>query len=1009
MPSRTRPRSLLRVLAPTLLLASRAAAQMAAVGANGGEGGALTGPVSSPEAAGYSCDSSKCKLPDCLCASTSPPGGLDPKNVPQFVTFTADDAIQLYTKDVMSYFLGGRKNPNGCTPRMTYFTSLSYTNYSMVTEMYVNNNTEIADHTMTHAGKPNASEVYGNLRALNAFAGIPMSDLVGFRAPLLSWNGSTLETLHNASFVYDSSMTSATPANATPTDAWWPYTLDNGVANNCLEQQDICQGRLKLPGLWEIPMYSTFGNSTTALHLMDPWLDSNNPAEVLEWLKYSFLTHYEGNRQPFGLYSHPIHLAVGYPGVDDPIAMREMLQEFLDWVQSHDNVWIVSNTQLLAWMRNPVANDKMGNVDALKCTVPDVPKDEKICNGIPQNMGGLLNKCDFHDFPWQTCYYCPVDEPTPDNPVPLPREGDTRHTLPDNCLTAFFDPIANKCTCDSDKCSFEDQTKPIGNYTSNLGGQSGASGASTATSAQRTAPSKQNSSAARAGLQTIPADSRVHDKPTEDNHVSSTVYGSRAAATGIPRLEMGEDEMEPRMAQRFIQDELLMNGNPAMNLASFVTTFMEPEAEQLMASQLAINYIDAEEYPAMEELNHRCTSMIARLFNAPLEDENAEAVGTSTVGSSEAIILAVLAAKRRWKNKRKAEGKSTENPNIVMSSAVQVCWEKAARYTEVEERYWYCRPGQYVADPQELVDLVDEHTILVVAILGTTYTGQYEDVASINDALEKKNKDAGLDVTIHVDAASGGFVAPFVNPDLVWDFRLPLVSSINTSGHKYGLVYAGVGWAFWRNASFLPEEILFTVNYLGAPQVSFTLNFSKSAVNVLGQYYQLLRLGKSGYRAIMQNLTATADYLAAEIKTMGNGMFEIISDGGGAGLPLVAFRIVPEKAYDEFAIAAHMRQRGWIIPAYTMAPHTEQMKLLRVVVREDLSHSRCETLCRDLKETIDYLETAPAAVQKHLSKSQDAGDPHSKHHPTHHMGRRQVHVHEKHSLAGKHGKTHAAC
>ncbi|GAA5904460.1 hypothetical protein JCM8208_004199 [Rhodotorula glutinis] len=496
MPSRTRSRVTLGLVS-LLALATSALAQTATVGANGGEGGALTGPVSSPESAGYTCDPSQCRLPDCLCASTSPPGGLDPKNVPQFVTFTADDAIQLYTKEVMSYFLGGRKNPNGCTPRMTYYTSLSYTNYSMVTEMYVNNNTEIADHTMTHAGTPNVSEITGNLKALNAFAGIPLKDIIGFRAPLLSWNGSTLEALHNASFTYDSSMTSATYANASNTDAFWPYTLDNGVANNCLEQADICQGRLKLPGLWEIPMYSTFGDSQSDIHLMDPWLDSTDYAKVLEWLKFSFLTHYDGTRQPFGLYSHPIHLAVGYPGVDDPIAMREMLQEFLDWVQSHDDVWIVSNAQLLEWVRNPVTNDKMGDVDALKCEVPAVPADDKICNGIPQNMAGLLNKCDFYEFPWQTCYYCPADSPTPDNPVPAPREGDTRRTLPSDCLTAFFDPIKNECTCQDDDCKFEDQTRPIGNYTTNLGGpNSGASGSGTATQAEVTAPSKQNSGAA---------------------------------------------------------------------------------------------------------------------------------------------------------------------------------------------------------------------------------------------------------------------------------------------------------------------------------------------------------------------------------------------------------------------------------------------------------------------------------------------------------------------------------
>ncbi|TNY20210.1 glutamate decarboxylase [Rhodotorula diobovata] len=517
------------------------------------------------------------------------------------------------------------------------------------------------------------------------------------------------------------------------------------------------------------------------------------------------------------------------------------------------------------------------------------------------------------------------------------------------------------------------------------------------------------------GLQTIPSDSRVVDNPTEEHHVSSTVYGSREARTGIPRLEMGEDEMDPQLAKRFVQDELLMDGNPSLNLASFVTTYMDDCAQELMLQTLTINAVDSEEYPAVEEIDHRCVSMISRLFHAPRDNENNEAVGTSTIGSSEAIILAVLAAKKRWKNKRKAEGKSTENPNIVMSAGVQVCWEKAARYTEVEEKFWHASPGQYAADPKELVDLVDENTILVVAILGSTYTGVYEDVAGINAELEKKNKAEGLDVTIHVDAASGGFVAPFVRPDLVWDFRLPLVSSINTSGHKYGLVVAGCGWAFWRNKSYLPEEILFTVNYLGSPQISFQLNFSKSAANIVAQYYQLLRLGKNGYRAIMQNLASTAEYLQDEVEKMGDGMFEVLSEGRN-GVPLVAFRIVKDKPYDEFAIAAHMRQRGWILPAYTLFPKAsaipslgQEIKVLRVVVREDLSRSRCETLVRDLKEAIDALDHAPVEMQRHLSKSQAAGDTRSKHHPTHHSANRSVHMHEKHSLAGKHGKTHAVC
>ncbi|GJN93919.1 hypothetical protein Rhopal_006978-T1 [Rhodotorula paludigena] len=460
MPARPRMRT--RSLALSLVLLAAGASAQLSTGANGGEGG----PGASARA--------------------------QPQDVPQFVTFTADDAIQSYTVEVINHFLAERRNPNGCAPKMTYFTSLSYTNYSMVTEMYVAGN-EIADHTMTHAGKPNVSEINGNLRALNAFAGIPVSDIAGFRAPLLSWDGDTLRALHNASFTYDSSMTSASPANASNTDAYWPYTLDNGIANNCLEQPDICQGRLKLPGLWEIPMYSTFGESTSDIHLMDPWLEGRDADEVLGWLQQTFLQHYNGNRQPFGLYSHPIHLAINYPGVTNPDAIRNMLQTFLDWVQSHDNVWIVSNKQLLEWMRNPVTNEHIADVEGLGCGSPAVPEDENICNGIPVNMAGLLNRCDFAAFPWQTCYYCPATEPTPDDPVPSPREGDTRHTLPSDCQTAWFDPIANRCLCDSDNCAFTDETRPIGNYSTNLGGNTTGSGDSTGpVRAEATAPSKFN-------------------------------------------------------------------------------------------------------------------------------------------------------------------------------------------------------------------------------------------------------------------------------------------------------------------------------------------------------------------------------------------------------------------------------------------------------------------------------------------------------------------------------------
>lgn len=505
-------------------------------------------------------------------------------------------------------------------------------------------------------------------------------------------------------------------------------------------------------------------------------------------------------------------------------------------------------------------------------------------------------------------------------------------------------------------------------------------------------------------LSTVPSDQQAQHPFGHDQFVSTTVYGSTHAAQQKPRFEMAEDELPARIAARFVHDELLMDGNPALNLASFVTTYMEDEAEKLMVENLSKNFIDVEEYPALGEIETRCVNMIARLFNAPVDSPDAEACGVSTIGSSEAIILSVLAAKRRWQNARKAAGKPWDKPNLVMNAAVQVCWEKAARYLEVEERYWFCSQDKYIIDPKEAVDLCDENTIMVCAILGSTYTGEYEDVQTLSDLLEEKNKAEGLDIWIHVDAASGGFVAPFANPNLVWDFRVSRVCSINTSGHKYGLAYAGVGWALWRSRTFLPEEILFTVNYLGSPQVSFTLNFSKSGVQVIGQYYQLLRLGKSGYRAIMNNLTTTADFLAEEVaKVAGGEKFVIMSKGGGEGLPLVAWRLKNKEDYDEFAVARHLRMRGWIVPAYTMAPHAGELKLLRVVVREDFSRHRCETFVRDLREAIDTLDKTPKVVLDHQE------DVAKKDIVTAQKKSQKHHHHEKHSLAGKHGKTHGIC
>ena len=344
------------------------------------------------------------------------------------------------------------------------------------------------------------------------------------------------------------------------------------------------------------------------------------------------------------------------------------------------------------------------------------------------------------------------------------------------------------------------------------------------------------------------------------------------------------------------------------------------------------------------------STVVANLSIPATHSDTDNAIGTSCIGSSEAIMLGTLAMKKRWQKKRKAAGKDYSRPNIVMNSAVQVCWEKAARYFDIEEKYVFCTEDRYVIDPEEAVNLVDENTIGICAILGTTYTGEYEDVQMINDLLVEK----GIDCPIHVDAASGGFVAPFVRPNLVWDFRLEKVVSINVSGHKYGLVYPGVGWVVWRSPEYLPQELVFNINYLGADQSSFTLNFSKGASQIIGQYYQFIRLGKRGYRSIMLNLTKTADYLSEQLRHLG---FMIMSQTHGRGLPLVAFRLDPDedRVFDEFAIAHHLRERGWVVPAYTMAPHSERLKLMRIVVREDFSKSRCDSLITDIKLALSVL------------------------------------------------------
>ncbi|KAH0679066.1 hypothetical protein KY290_021185 [Solanum tuberosum] len=450
-----------------------------------------------------------------------------------------------------------------------------------------------------------------------------------------------------------------------------------------------------------------------------------------------------------------------------------------------------------------------------------------------------------------------------------------------------------------------------------------------------------------------------------DVYVHST-FASRYVRASLPRFEMPENSIPKEAAYQIINDELMLDGNPRLNLASFVTTWMEPECDKLMMSSINKNYVDMDEYPVTTELQNRCVNIIARLFNAPLKEEEI-AIGVGTVGSSEAIMLAGLAFKRNWQNKRKAEGKPYDKPNIVTGANVQVCWEKFANYFEVELKEVKLREGYYVMDPMKAVEMVDENTICVAAILGSTLNGEFEDVKLLNDLLIEKNKQTGWDTPIHVDAASGGFIAPFIYPELEWDFRLPLVKSINVSGHKYGLVYAGIGWVIWRTKQDLPEELIFHINYLGADQPTFTLNFSKGSSQVIAQYYQLIRLGYEGYRNVMENCRENAIVLREGLEK--TGRFNIVSKD--EGVPLVAFSLKDNSLHNEFEVSETLRRFGWIVPAYTMPADAQHVTVLRVVIREDFSRTLAERLVFDIVKVLHELDTLPARLS---AKMEEVGE-----------------------------------
>ncbi|NGX37714.1 MAG: Glutamate decarboxylase [Chlamydiae bacterium] len=434
--------------------------------------------------------------------------------------------------------------------------------------------------------------------------------------------------------------------------------------------------------------------------------------------------------------------------------------------------------------------------------------------------------------------------------------------------------------------------------------------------------------------------------PAEKGHAST--YSSRFFREPVPKYEIPEKSMPANAAYQLIHDELNMDSNPSLNLASFVTTWMEPEAEKLMHESLHKNFIDHDEYPQTEVIHKRCVNMLARLFNVP---EDCNAIGAATIGSSEAIMLCLLAHKWNWKKHRRKEEHAT--PNIVFGAEVHVCWEKFARYFDVEMRIIPMEKERYTISVEEVEKAIDENTICVGAILGTTYSGQADPIEKLNDLLLKIKKEKGWDIPLHIDAASGGFVVPFTEPDFKWDFRLEQVKSINVSGHKFGLVYAGIGWMIWKEESEFPEELIFKVNYLGGWMPTFTLNFSCNSANVIAQYYNFLRLGKDGYRNIMQNCLKNAQYLAELLEK--SGKFEMINRS--QKLPIVAVSLKKEiKAYSVFDISNKLRERGWVMSAYTMPPNAEEVALMRVVVKENFSHDMADILYQDILNACESLE-----------------------------------------------------
>ena len=447
----------------------------------------------------------------------------------------------------------------------------------------------------------------------------------------------------------------------------------------------------------------------------------------------------------------------------------------------------------------------------------------------------------------------------------------------------------------------------------------------------------------------------INSFETNTDTVTTAVFGSHEMLEPAPVDKIPEKSTTSEIAYRIVKDETYAQTQPRLNLATFVTTYMDPYATKLMNESIAINYIDETEYPRVAVMCAKCINILANLWNTP--EKNKWKTGALAIGSSEACMLGGVAALQRWKKRRIESGKPVDNPNFVISSAYQVVWEKFSQLWQVEMRTVPITTEEITLNPQAAIDLCDENTICVVPIMGVTWTGLNDDVEELDKLLDKYNADTGYDIPIHVDAASGGFILPFLDPDKKWDFRLKWVLSISTSGHKYGLVYPGLGWVIWKDKSFLPGSMSFSVNYLGAEVTQVGLNFSRPAAQILGQYYQFIRLGFEGYKNIQSNTMKVAEYIHEQIgkmKPFRNYSQKICN-------PLFIWYLEPEYAKEAkwtlYDLQDKLRQNGWMVPAYTLPAHLEKTIVMRIVVRQGFSRDMADQLLTDIANAVNELQS----------------------------------------------------